>query len=128
MRVLIIDDNLLLSFMLSEWFDFRGHIAEYETDPYEALKKVKSMNFEDYDYILLDLLLNGISGLDIFKVIKERGFADKVVVVSGCDKNTEIYQKAVAENLPIVVKNFKPEELVTSLEEGTIQEWLLGVS
>lgn len=123
MNVLIIDDNLPLSFMLSQWFEFKGHTADFETDPYKALKKIQQDDIEKYDYILLDLLLNGINGMHIFEAIKEKKQEQKVIVISGCDSQTEIFQKAVEANLPIVIKTFSPEKLVKYLEEGDLSKW-----
>lgn len=123
MNVFIIDDNLPFSFMLSQWFEFKGHTADFETDPYVALKKIQQSKVEKYDYILLDLLLNGINGMHIFEAIKKQNQEHKVIVISGCDAQTEIFQKAVDANLPIVIKTFSPEELVSNLESGDIYKW-----
>lgn len=122
MRIFIIDDNLTLAYILAEWFVFRGHVTDYETNPHIVLDMAKNGKLDDYDYILLDLLLNGVSGMDIYEALKEREVNEKVIVVSGCDSKTEVFQKAMNAGLPILTKNFSAPEMITKLEDGTIRE------
>lgn len=122
MNVFIIDDNLTLAYMLSQWFDYKGHNADYETNPCVVMDMIKNGELDGYDYILLDLLLNGVSGIDIFEALKKRNIHNKVVVISGCDVRTEIFQKALSFNVPIITKTFDSEELVERLENGSIKD------
>jgi DNA-binding response OmpR family regulator len=123
MNVFIVDDNMPVAFMLSEWLRDAGHTADFENNPNIVLNKARSGDLDNYDYILLDLLLNGINGMDIFFALKERNIKGKIVVVSGCDPQTEIFKKALKENIPIVIKSFSPQELVHHLEMNTVEDW-----
>ena len=123
MKVFIIDDNLPLAYVLNQWILYKGHESAFEVNPHKVIELVRDGSLDGYDYILLDLLLNGISGMDVYEEIKKRGIESKVVIVSGCDVNTEIFQKAVQAKLPIVTKKFDSEKLVDRLESGKIREW-----
>lgn len=68
-RLFVVDDdeiNILISRkVLSRYFDN----LEFETDSYEALKKILT---KKYDIILLDVNMPGMNGFDIVKKIREQ--------------------------------------------------------
>jgi FixJ family two-component response regulator len=71
----------------------------------------------------LDLYLNGINGLDVYRALEERGFREKVVFISGCDEKSEIFGKAMELKVPLVVKTFDTNALRQSMIDGTVAAW-----
>jgi len=65
-KILIVDDDRFVREGLTELFLSRGFAVESAEDGYEAITRVENENF---DLILLDLILPGISGIDTLKSI-----------------------------------------------------------
>lgn len=61
-RILIIDDQLETTKMLSEFFDLKGFQTKVTNDPWEGLKYIQQ---EKFDAILLDIAMPQFSGLQI---------------------------------------------------------------
>ena len=65
----MIEDDLELAEILTEYleqFDFK---VETEDDPFKALSRLK---LEPYDLVILDLTLPGMDGLEVCEAIRER--------------------------------------------------------
>lgn len=62
LRILIIDDQLETTTMLSEFFDLKGFQTKVTNDPWEGLKYIQNQKF---DFILLDIAMPQLSGLQI---------------------------------------------------------------
>lgn len=123
LKVMIIDDCEKIGYSLSELFDIKGHKASYMCNAQKALEFAQSTEADEYDYILIDLYLNGVTGVDVFQALAQRELGCKAVFVSGCNPQNDIFQKAIACKIPIVVKKFNSLELIDNLEKGTIVEW-----
>ncbi len=65
-KILLIEDDLSLSKILSKELESRGHEVILSTDGKSALKKIS----ENFDLILLDIMLPDVSGIEILKKIK----------------------------------------------------------
>ena len=68
MKILIVDDELLLIKGLKNSFEQDSYEVDLALEGNEALRKV-SLN--DYDIILLDLILPDLDGLEVFQKIRE---------------------------------------------------------
>jgi DNA-binding response OmpR family regulator len=123
MKVLIIDDYEGTAITLKRRFALMGHTADCVTDGKKALEICKNKDVEQYDWILVDLYLNGINGIDIFDELKKIGIHNRVVFITGCNNNTDIFGKAAATKQPLVIKTFDTQELVKSLELNNIDLW-----
>lgn len=95
-NILVIDDEADIVELISYNLKKEGFSVDYAYDGEAALKKIKG---NKYDLIILDLMLPGIQGLDLCKII--RGIPE-------------------TSNLPIIILTAKGEELdkVLGLEMG----------
>lgn len=95
-NILVIDDEADIVELISYNLKKEGFSVDYAYDGEAALKKIKG---NKYDLIILDLMLPGIQGLDLCKII--RGIPE-------------------TSNLPIIMLTAKGEELdkVLGLEMG----------
>ena len=123
MRILIIDDSKTICYSFAELLRIKSHDAEYISDAQEAYDYVKNNDLNEFDYIIVDLYLNGIAGIDIFNIIKDKGLKNKVIFMSGCNEKSEIFQKALGLKVPVIVKKFDPVQLIDSINEGSIIEY-----
>jgi len=79
MKILIIEDESGLRESIEEYFMEAGNICETASNYPEALAKV---NLYRYDCILLDITLPGGNGIEILKNLKQKNFADGVLIIS----------------------------------------------
>ena len=92
-RILVIDDDRFVREGLGELLKNRGYFVDTAEDGYEAQQKVGE---NEYDLILLDLILPGLSGLETLKRLQiERPLAN--VVAMTAYSADEMMAKAIAE-------------------------------
>ena len=82
MKVLIIEDERVLSDSIVDYLKGEKYLCEQAFDFNDALMKVRVYN---YDCVLLDLMLPGGNGLDILRDIKQRNNPAGVIIVSAKD-------------------------------------------
>src|SRR5947207_7580753 len=110
-RVLVVDDDPALAEMLGIVLRSEGFLPSFVADGERALTAFRDAR---PDIVLLDLMLPGMSGIDVCRQIRaESGVpivmltakSDTVDVVVGLESGADDY----------VVKPFKPKELVARL-------------
>ncbi len=110
-RVLVVDDDSALAEMLGIVLRTDGFDPSFEADGSGALGKFREVK---PDIVLLDLMLPGMSGIDVCRAIRaESGVpiimltakSDTVDIVLGLESGADDY----------VVKPFKPKELVARM-------------
>ena len=80
LRVAVIDDEPVIGVSCRRALGAAGHEVEYFSDPAAGLQAVLAAEF---DVILLDLMMPGVSGLDLLRQIKEAGVPSEVVIITG---------------------------------------------
>ena len=66
-NILIVDDDEAIRGLLKQELEYAGYIAEEAADGLEALEKIKHRK---YDLIILDVMMPGLSGFDVARVLK----------------------------------------------------------
>src|SRR4051794_30766461 len=89
--LLVVDDDELNRDMLSRRLERKGYHVAVSEDGYGALAQVAERPF---DLILLDIMMPGISGLEVLKVIRERHPATElpVIMATARDQSEDIVQ------------------------------------
>ena len=88
-NILLIDDelsNLEITEALLESF---GYSVNAFSDPKQAIKHY-AKTFSQYDCILLDVIMPGMSGVDVFKAIKLINTDAKVILLTGVSERLEL--------------------------------------
>jgi len=80
MRVLLIDDEKELVTTLSERLDLRGIDNDWATSGEAGLDLVKR---GAYDWVVVDLKMPGLGGLETVKAIKQEQPAAHVIILTG---------------------------------------------
>ena len=80
MRVLLVDDEVEFVSALAERLNLRGFEAQIATSGVEALRKVDA---SPPDVVLLDVLMPGMSGLEVMKQIKKDHPQVQVILLTG---------------------------------------------
>lgn len=98
MTVLIVEDEKDIAAFIERGLHLEGFATEVVGDGESALDQIES---NDYDLVILDLMLPKVSGLDVLKKIREEGISIPVLVltartsvedkVEGLDKGADDY-------------------------------------
>ena len=81
--MLIVEDERDIAECLQDYFSTRGFIV---TSAFSGEEAVEKLTTAPADVILLDLLLPGISGLEVLRHAKKRYPGARVLIVTGQDR------------------------------------------
>jgi len=79
-KILIVDDELNVCSFLSDFLDYKGFESTITQSGMGALKKLK---FEDFDLVLLDLMMPEMSGFEVFEKINQMDNKVPVIILTG---------------------------------------------
>ncbi len=83
MKILVIEDNTDIAANIVDYFEDKGHIVDYAADGITGLHFAVT---NDFDVIVLDLMLPGMDGLDVCKKLrKEAGKMTPVLMLTARD-------------------------------------------
>lgn len=90
MKILLVDDDTFLLDMYAAKFTGSGHAIETAKSVEEALEKLQGN--VSYDAILLDMVLPGMTGIDLLNEMrtKKLGGSAKTIVLSNQGDQTDI--------------------------------------
>lgn len=80
MKVLIVDDEYSLRFTLSEFLKRDGFETETAVNAAEGWSKIQE---ERYDIVLTDIIMPGMSGIDLIEKIRTMDSSVKVIIMTG---------------------------------------------
>lgn len=111
MKVLIVDDEEGIRSVLREYVEFEGYEAFEAVDGMDAVKKCKN---EDFDIILMDVMMPKLDGFSAVKEIRK----DKDIPVIMLSARSEEYDKLFGFEMGIddyVTKPFSPKEVMARI-------------
>ncbi len=110
-RLLMIEDDLELAEILSEFLEQCGFKVAVEDDPFKALSILK---LEKFDAVILDLTLPGMDGLEVCKAIRERQNIPIIISSARSDVSDKVnaLELGADDYLP---KPYDPRELEARL-------------
>ena len=76
-RILIVEDDSSIAELLTDYLETSGFIVELCTNGLEALKCI---NGNDYNLIILDIMLPAMSGFDILKEVRHKQFIPIIIL------------------------------------------------
>ncbi len=83
---LLIDDEEELVSTLQERLEFRGIEAEFYTNGHDAIARARE---RDFDVVILDLKMPGMSGLEAFSILKADHPNVPIIFITGHGKPSE---------------------------------------
>jgi CheY-like chemotaxis protein len=116
MRILIIDDDPNYGQAMTSFLLGQKHEVQRILDPKIALKRIKE-EADQFDVILLDLIMPGMSGLELLRKLRDAGIPLPVVLVSGF-ADLESSAEAVHWGISgLALKPFIPGQLIRILSK-----------
>ncbi len=111
--VLIVDDDALVGDLLVQFLTLRGYRAWGVRDGQEALRAVEDRK---PDLILLDLVMPGMSGIEVLQALRDRDYPGGVIIMTG-SHNEELLEDAWALGpQEVLVKPIDLERLLTAIQ------------
>ena len=100
MRILVVEDEPVAAAVLAKGLREHAYAVDLAANGHDALEQV-SVN--DYDLIILDVLLPGINGLDLCRQLRAEGAAVPVLMLTargGLDQRVEGLDAGADDYLP----------------------------
>ncbi len=116
-RILVVDDELIMRESLSGWLQRDGHEVETAASGEEALDKIKEVRF---DILLVDIKMEGMSGLDVLKRVKDDDPDVAIVMITAFGSISTAIEAIKNGAFDYLLKPFDPHELGVLIEK--IQE------
>lgn len=107
-KILVVDDEIPVCKSISNALEDKGYIIDMVLSGEEALKKDEK---NKYDIIITDLMMPGISGMELLKTVKQRRPEVKVIMVTGYPSIKSAVQSTKLGAFDYIPKPFTPNEL-----------------
>ena len=118
MRLLLVDDDTDLCFMLRDYFHDAGISVEFETD---GLKSVVRTQSEAYDLMILDVMLSGPDGFEILRQIRQESRQPVIMLTARTGRSDRVRCFELGAD-DYLAKPFYPEELLARVH-AIVRRW-----
>ncbi len=112
-KILIVDDELIIRESLAGWLERDGYYTEKTESGEKALEIVSHTRF---DILLVDIKMEGMSGLDVLKQIKENDPDAAVIMITAYGSIPTAIEAIRNGAYDYLLKPFDPEELGLLIE------------
>ncbi len=110
--VMIIDDEQVICDLLSDDLGDYGYLCTTVSSGNEALMKLAT---EDFDVILLDLKLPGMSGMEVLERINSQQLSTAVIMITVINDSETVTQAIKLGASDYIVKPFDLDRVNTSI-------------
>lgn len=112
-NILFVEDDPGVLLVVSDLLRAEGHTVETATDGDTGLKRATEENF---DLLILDVMLPGLSGTDVCRVARERGFDGAVLMLTAKGQVPDRVEGLRTGADDYMVKPFNSDELIARVE------------
>ena len=113
-KILIVDDEVIMRESLAGWLERDGHAVQTAASGEEALEKLKQTHF---DIFLVDIKMEGMSGLEVLRRIKESDPDAEVVMITAYGSIPSAIEAMKDGAYDYMLKPFDPNELGVLIEK-----------
>ncbi len=113
-KILIVDDELIMRESLAGWLERDGHQVEKASSGEEALEMIENTR---YDILLLDIKMDGMSGLEVLKRVHENDPDVAVVMITAYGSVSTAIEAMKSGAFDYLMKPFDPNELGLLIEK-----------
>jgi DNA-binding NtrC family response regulator len=107
-KILIVDDEAAITTGLSELLKLEGYDTAVCADGRQALKMLDATPF---DLVLVDLMMPGLSGLELLDEIKKRDWVTEVIIITGKGTISTAVEAIKAGAYDYLTKPVQPDRL-----------------
>ncbi len=113
-KILVVDDELIMRESLADWLERDGHLVDKAASGEEAIAKLKETRF---DILLVDIKMEGISGLEVLKQVKESDSDVAVVMITAYGSISSAIEAMKNGAYDYLLKPFDPNALGVLIEK-----------
>ena len=114
-ELLIVDDDKTIREFLYELFDEKGHRCHLAETAEQALERLET---EEYDVVLTDISMPGLSGVELLGLIRQRQENTPVIIISGLSDQEHARGLTNMGAFDYLVKPFRAETVEESVERA----------
>ncbi|MBM3294721.1 MAG: response regulator [Candidatus Aminicenantes bacterium] len=107
-KILIVDDEKTVCHSLGLALAGEGYEIDSSQSGEEALRKIEDGG---YAAIICDLMMPGLSGLDVLKILRDRGRPTPVIIVTGYPTSKAAREASHMGAFDFLMKPFAPEDI-----------------
>ncbi|NSL50477.1 response regulator transcription factor [Calidifontibacillus erzurumensis] len=107
-KILVVDDEERIRRLLKMYLEREDYIIDEAENGEDALKKALA---EDYDLILLDIMMPGIDGIEVCKQLREKKSTPIIMLTAKGEEANRVQGFEVGTD-DYIVKPFSPREVV----------------
>lgn len=115
MRILLVEDEERLAEVLAEGLKHKGYAVDIINDGVKGYTRI-SLHRNDYDLVILDLMLPGMGGLDICRQMRAEGITLPILVLTARNEEEQKVNLLLAGADDYLVKPFSFEELAARIQ------------
>ncbi|PLX71111.1 MAG: DNA-binding response regulator [Denitrovibrio sp.] len=110
-KIIVIDDDIVLCELLTEYLEKEGYQI---TTVHNGKEGVKAALSEDFDLIILDVMLPGMGGFDVLRTIRKQKMTPTLMLTAKGDDTDKIagFEMGADDYLP---KPYNPKELLARI-------------
>lgn len=113
-KILVVDDEVEYQEVYKMILEDEGYIVETTFSGEEALKRL----YEDYfNLVLVDLVMEGMNGIELLKRIKKRYKETEVIIVTGYGSIESAVDAIKQGAFSYFIKGHDPEELILEIKK-----------
>lgn len=116
MKVLIIEDDVLLNSTVTDFLILKNHEV---TSTYDGVEAINKIDLNKYDMYIVDINIPNINGLDILKYIRQKDLISPIIIITASmelENLKEAYNNGCNE---YIKKPFYLEELEIKINKIT---------
>lgn len=114
-KILVVDDEVEYQEVYKMILEDEGYIVETTFSGEEALKRL----YEDYfNLVLVDLVMEGMNGIELLKRIKKRYKETEVIIVTGYGSIESAVDAIKQGAFSYFIKGHDPEELILEIKKN----------
>ncbi|MFN3180086.1 MAG: response regulator transcription factor [Thermus sp.] len=121
-RILLVEDEPLVAHMVRRILERAGHQVDWAPSGQAALEKVS----EAYDLVVCDLVMPGISGLEVIRKIREQGLSTTILALSASVSEKSRREALEAGAQAFLGKPFETQALLAQVDRLLAGEGGLG--
>ena len=118
-RLLVIDDEENMQHMLSKVLGKTGYIVETASNGHEGLKRIQNT---DFDFILCDIKMPNMSGMDFLKAAHDKIRTTTVIMMSAYGTIDTAIEAMKLGAYDYISKPFKTDEVYLTLKKAEERE------
>lgn len=118
MRIMVVDDELIIRESLLHWFEKAGHIVDTASSGHEALEKLERFPFE---ILFVDIKMPEMNGIELLERVKGEYPDTIVIIITAYGSIDSAVQAMKLGASDYMLKPFKPDQLSLLMEKITQQ-------